>query len=76
MKTIQDLIARVELIQMYIQPLNHKLENSSLSRASRVSVEESIRELKVMWFDALCEYHAHPEYTGSLCYQKENNPYR
>lgn len=76
MKTIDELKAIVEDLQERMKPLSHKLENSRLSLASRFSVESSLRELKTMWFEAMCEYHAHPEYTGSLCYQKENNPYR
>lgn len=76
MKTLSELKSIAADLQERMKPLNHKLENSRITIASRMSIECSLRELKIMWHDAMCDVHAHPEYEGEFKFQKENNPYR
>lgn len=76
MKTLSDLKGVAADLQERMKPLNHKLESSRITIASRIAIESSLRELKIIWYDAMCEVHAHPEYVGNFKFQKENNPYR
>lgn len=76
MKTLNELKEAVSDLQERMKPLNHKLENSRLTLKSRLSIESSLRTLKIFWYDAMCDMHSHPEYTGSFYFNKENNPYR
>lgn len=76
MKTLNELKEVASDLQERMKPLNHKLENSRITFKSRISIESSLRTLKIFWYDAMCDIHNHPEYTGNLKFKKENNPYR
>ncbi|QXV76516.1 hypothetical protein bas12_0034 [Escherichia phage BrunoManser] len=76
MKTLAELKAIAVDLQERMKPLNHKLENSQITLRSRMSIESSLRELKIFWYDAMCDVHSHPEYEGNFRFVKENNPYR
>lgn len=76
MEGIELLRSVVTDLQDRMKPLNNKLENPRITLGSRLSIESSLREIKIMWFDAMCDLHAHHDYVGALSYQKENNPFR
>lgn len=74
--TFEQLKAEVIDLQNRMKPLNHKLENPRIKHNSRCAIESELRILKIFWYDAMCDMHAHPGYDGKLAYQKENNPFR
>lgn len=76
MKTLDELKGAVMVLQTRIDSVNHLIENPNIRRHVMAELNRDVTRLKSEWYDAMCEYHAHPEYTGSLCYQKENNPFR
>lgn len=76
MKTLAEVKNDAILLQERINSLNHKLENPRISLTARESLESSICEVKAAWYDAMCDVHAHNDFTGNFKFQKENNPYR
>lgn len=72
----QELREKVIDLQERMKPLNHKLDNPRITHVSRCSIESALLELKIMWYDATCDLHAHPDYNGNFAFVKDNNPYR
>lgn len=76
MKSLKELKDVAIDLQDRMKPLYHKLDSSRITLASRMSIESSLRELKILWYDAMCDIHAHHDFEGNFNFKKENNPYR
>lgn len=74
--TYQRLRDVVSAIQGEMKPINSALDNPRATARDITELKSKLRAIKARWFDAMCEMHAHPDYDGTLKYEKDNNPYK